>query len=398
MRLSPIDRMQWWRGVGALGIVVLGLLFALAPGCSSRKGAKQSFARPPMPVETAIVTPGPVIDRFEAVGTIEAQNAVTVVSEIDGAVVSLPFREGDPISQGGLIAQIDDRQLAAEVDRAEAIRAQEAAHYERVKAVVDQRAAAPQDLDDAAADLKVAEANVALARTRLAKTRIVAPFGGIAGARRVSPGAFVRSGDAITDLAQISELRVNFSAPERYIARLTRGAAVTVSTTAYPDYALQGEIDVVEPVLDPGTRSARVVVRLSNPGNRFRPGMSANISAILGERPNALTVPSEAVFEEGAQSFVYVVKPDSTVTRATLTLGTRLPAEVEVVHGLEPGMRVVRAGHQKLFEGAKVLPITSQPQPGQASSSGEPGAPVETEGTIAEHSAPGRGSGKEQAR
>ena len=216
------------RGAAILAAVALASLLAAAPGCLGKKAGKQSFARPAMPVETAVVTPGPVVDRFEAVGTIEAHDAITVVSEIDGAVVALPFREGDPIAKGGLIARIDDGQLSAEVDRAEALRAQQAAHYERVKAVVDQGAGAPQDLDDAAADLKVAEANLALSKARLAKTRITAPFGGIAGARRVSPGAFVRAGDAITDLAQISELRVNFSAPERYVALLSRGAEVTV--------------------------------------------------------------------------------------------------------------------------------------------------------------------------
>lgn len=365
MRRSSIDRFPArgvFHGTAALRVAILGLLLAMATGCSKHKANQQGFTRPPMPAETFVVTPGPVFDRFEAVGTVEAHDAITVVSEIDGAVVSLPFREGDPIGKGSLIAQLDDSQLAADVARADAIRAQQAATYDRVKSVVDQGAGAPQDLDDAAANLKVAEANLAMAKARLAKTRIVAPFSGIAGARRISPGAFVRAGDAITDLAQISELRVNFSAPERYLPHLTRGATVKVSTTAYPDYELTGEIDVVEPVLDPATRSARVVVRLANPENRFRPGMSANISAVLSERPNALTVPNEAVFEEASQAFAYVVKPDSTVTRVALSLGTRLADAVEVVQGLEPGMRIVRAGHQKLYEGAKILPTKDSPQ------------------------------------
>jgi membrane fusion protein, multidrug efflux system len=358
------------------GMAAIGLLLAVTVGCAKHKGARQAFARPAMPVETVVVSPQPVADRFEAVGTVEAREAVTVVSEIDGTVVDLPFREGEPIGKGGLIAQLDDAQLKAEVDRAEALRAQSAARHGRVQSVVEQGAGAPQDLDDAAADLKVAEASLALARARLAKTRIVAPFDGIAGARRLSPGAFVRAGDPITDLAQIAELRVNFSAPERYLSQLSRGAAVEVSTTAYPGYEIKGEIAVVEPVLDPATRSARVVVRLLNPGGRFRPGMSANISAVLNERPNALTVPNEAVFEENSQAFVYVVKPDSTVVRRALTLGTRLRDEVEVLSGLEAGMRIVRAGHQKLYESAKVVPIASQAAASQASASEAADAPA----------------------
>jgi multidrug efflux pump subunit AcrA (membrane-fusion protein) len=150
-----------------------------------------------MPVETAIVEATAVADRFEAVGTIEARNAITVVSEIDGSVTKLPFREGEAIRRGEPIAQLDDTQLAAEVERAEALRAQEAVHFERVKAVVGQGAGAPQDLDDAAADLKVAEANLALSRP-VAKTRITAPSTDRRRAPR-EPGA-LRAGDAIADL------------------------------------------------------------------------------------------------------------------------------------------------------------------------------------------------------
>jgi membrane fusion protein (multidrug efflux system) len=344
---------------------------AVAPGCAKKNAAHGGFKMPPTPVETSTVSSAPMVDRFEVIGSIEAGEAITVVSEIDGAIVSLPFREGEPIRRGGLIAQIDDARLAADVDRAAALRAQSQATFERVKSVVDQGAGAPQDLDDAAAALKVADADLSVARTALAKTRIVAPFDGVAGARRVSPGAFVRSGQPITDLAQITEIRVNFSAPERYLGKLARGAEVSISTTAYPGSELKGKIDVIEPVLDPATRSAKIIARVANPGGRFRPGMSANVTAVLSERADALTVPNEAVFVEGNQAFVYVVKADSTVTRTALTLGSRTPEAVEVVQGLTPGMRVVRAGHQKLYEGAKVMPIQSQ---GAAANSAAPGA------------------------
>jgi len=344
----------------ASGLLLIASLAGCAKGAGGPGGAG-GFRPPPMPVEIAVVVQERVADRFEAVGTIEASEAITVVSEIDGVVVQLPFHEGSAVEKGGLIAQLDDAQLRAEVARTEALRDQSQSTYNRVKAVVDQGAGAPQDLDDAAAALKVAEANLALARSRLSKTSIVAAFSGVLGARRVSPGAFIRAGQPITDLAKLDELRVNFSAPERYLGQLRKGAEVNISTTAYPGYILRGRIDVVDPVLDPGTRSARIVARVRNPGGRFRPGMSANVSAVLSQRQNALTIPSEAIFAEGDQSFAYLVKADSTVTRVALTLGTRLPDAVEIVKGVGPGQTVVRTGHQKLFEGAKVIPVQSHP-------------------------------------
>ncbi len=318
---------------------------------------------PPMPVEVAQVKSQRVADKFEAIGTIEATEAITVVSEIDGAVIGLPFKEGSFIHRGELIARIDDSQLSAELARAEALRAQSQVNYDRVKSIVEQKAGAPQDLDDAAASLKVAEANLAVAKARFDKTHIIAPFDGSIGARRVSIGTFLRAGEIITELANIDEIRVNFSAPERFLPLLKNGAEVTVSTTAYAGFELVGKIIAVEPVIDASTRSARVVARVSNRGRKFRPGMSANVSAVLSERLNALTIPNEAVFASGSESFVFVVKPDSSVARTAITLGTRLTDVVEVVKGLQSGSLVVRAGHQKLFEGAKVFPVVSQAAP-----------------------------------
>lgn len=352
-------------GRGVLGAALLAAIPFWVGACASRGAGGFNF--PPLPVETAVVEKGPVMDRFEAVGTIEAGDAITVVSEIAAQVVSLPFREGGSIEKGGLIAQLDDAQLKAEVARAQAEQDQRKATYDRVKSIVDQGAGAPQDLDDAAAALGVAKANLDLAEARLSKTRITAPFAGVLGARRVSPGAFLRAGDPITDLAKIDELRITFSAPERYLGQLRHGAPVTVTTTAYPGYSLTGHIDVVDPVIDPQTRSATIVARAPNPGRRLRPGMSADVSAVLAKRENALTIPNEAVFVEGNQSFVFVVNPDSTFQRAAVTLGTRLAKRVEVLSGLTAGQRVVSAGHQKLaqFENLpvkpKVMPIPSQP-------------------------------------
>lgn len=336
----------------------------LVLGCSEQQGGAGGFAMPPMPVEVSQVSVGTVTDRFEAVGTVEALEAISVVTEIDGSLISLPFEEGSSVRKAQLIAMLDDSQLKAEVDRAAALREQSQSSYDRVKAVVEQKAAAPQDLDDASAVLKVAEANLAVAKARFAKTRIVAPFDGVVGARRVSVGTFLRTGQVIADLANIDEIRVVFSAPERFLPLVQRGAEVSVSTAAYPNHSHPGKIIVIEPVVDPGTRTTRIVARVPNPEQEFRPGMSANVSVVLGRRDSAVTIPNEAVFASGGQSFVFIVNSDSTVARVAITVGTRMADVVEITNGLNPGSTVVRAGHQKLFEGAHVMPIsgpTTQP-------------------------------------
>lgn len=347
-----------------LAIILTVLAAVLLSGCS--KNAQQAgggFQRPPTPVEAAPVAHSAVTDRFTTIGTVEAEQAIIVTSEINGIVETVPFAEGQRVATGDLIAQLDDRQLRAEAARARAIREQRHSAWDRVRLVVAQGAGAPQDLDDAVAALKVAEADLALAETRLSKTRITAPFDGLTGIRRVSRGAFLRAGEPITDLARIDSLRVTFAVPERILGSLKTGSRVSVVTTAYPDQPLTGTIAVVEPQLDPTTRTAGVVALVDNDGELLRPGMSATVTAVLRERATALTVPSAAVFVEGGQAYVYVIKADSLVTRTPVALGTRLTDVVEITEGLSDGQQVVRAGHQKLYEGAKVAPVTAEAEP-----------------------------------
>ena len=347
---------QFWL-LSSIMIISISLLTT----CGDQNAGGQ-FSMPPMPVEITEVKMQIVSEKFEAVGTIEAIEEITVVSEINASVIELPYVEGSHIKQGELIAQLDDSQLAAEVIRAEALFIQSQATYDRVKKVVEQNAGTPQDLDDALAALKVAEANLKLAESRLNKTRIVAPFSGMIGSRQVSVGSFLRTGDAITELANLNEIRVNFSAPERFLAELKRGSDVIVYSPVYPGHEVKGKIIAIEPIIDSDTRTVRIVARVQNPGQKFRPGMSANVSVILSQRPEALTIPTEAVFANGNQSFVYIVNPDSTVAPAPVALGLQLSDVVEIVNGLQPGMQIITAGHQKLFPGAKVLPMNTQMQ------------------------------------
>jgi len=336
---------------------------AFAAGCRDKKagGPGAGAAPPPMPVEVAEATRGDVRETLHALGTIEAAERVRVTVEIDQIVRALPFEEGRVVRRGQVLAILNDSELRAEAGRAVALRNQARVTAERFERLSQQRISSPQDLDNARAALEVAEANVRLAQARLAKTRIVAPFSGVVGSRLVSPGAYVRAGDAITELARIDTVKVAFAVPERYLADLRRGASVTVTTVAFPGKPFTGAVNVVDPILDPTTRSARLSAVIPNPSGELRPGMSADVNAVLAERAQAVTVPDEAVFAEGDRNFVFVVQPDSTVVRRAIKLGARQPGRVEVADGLKGGEKVVRAGHQKLFEGAKVAPVESAP-------------------------------------
>ncbi len=342
-------------------LTLLVPLAACAPKKAGGPGGGGGFQMPPMPVEVASVHSQVLRDDFRAVGGVEAAETVEIVSEINAIVRSLPFVEGQPVGHGALLAQLDDSQLAADARRADALREQTSLALDRAEKLFAQAAISSQSLDDARAAARVALANAQVAQVQWNKARITAPFGGVAGRRRVSPGAYLRAGDPITDVARIDVVKITFTAPETYAARLKRGGDVRVTTPAAPGETFVGHVSVVDPILDAQMRAVHVVAEVANPGRRLSPGMSANVAVTLAQREGALVVRDEAVFAEGTQSFVYVIKPDSTVEKSAVQLGARDGANVEIVSGVPAGANVVAAGHQKIFPGAKVMPMPSAP-------------------------------------
>jgi membrane fusion protein (multidrug efflux system) len=268
------------------------------------------------------------------------------------------LKKAGAVKRGELVAQIEDGELRAQLDRAEALRDQAQTSFTRIKTIVEQGAGSTQDLDDADAALRVAQANYDFAKAQYDKSRITAPFAGMIGARKVSPGEYVDPGTAVADLARVDQLRVNFTVPERFLPDLQVGSEILLKTAAYPEEAV-GNVMVIEPLVDPSTRSVGVVARLENPEGKYRPGMSADVAVTIGERSSALTIASEAVFLEQNQPYVYIVNKDSTVSKIALKLGSRGPNMVEVVSGIDASQMIVKAGQQKIFEGAKVVPVSS---------------------------------------
>jgi membrane fusion protein (multidrug efflux system) len=358
--------------------LLVALVLPLLPSCSGDK-AGGGFQMPPTPVEVATATPQIVRDNFQALGSLESDQLIQVVSEVNGIVESLPFREGQPMRKGDLIAQIEASEIIAQAHRAEAQRDREELAHKRAKRLFETNAISEQELDDARTSLRVAEADLALAQARLGKTRIRAPFSGLVGRRRISPGAYVSSGDLITELAHVATMRVTFSAPERFVGQLKAGIAVEISTPAYPNETFSGKLTVVDPIVDPTTRTVQLVAHVPNRNGLLRPGMSADVIVTLSERAQALVVPDEAVFAQGDQTFVYVMAADSSVQLTPIRLGTRAAAHVEVLSGLEPGATVIRAGHQKLYPGAKVMPVPAAGAATDTASDGTEGA-AETDG------------------
>jgi membrane fusion protein (multidrug efflux system) len=355
-----------------LASVTIALASLAGTSCAPGGGAGRGFQMPPTPVELADVKLEIVRDQFHALGSIEALDNAQIVSEISGTVKALPFIEGQQVKAGALLAQLDDREPRAQADHAEAQRQLAAANFDRTQKLADQKLVSQSELDNSHSSLQIAEADLQLARVQLERTHIRAPFDGVVGRRLTSVGAWLKPGDPITNMARLSTLRVAFSAPERMLGELRPGREVRVQTPAWPGREFVGQLTVVDPIVDPATRTVHLLAEVPNHDGVLRPGLSADVSVTIAERKQALTIPDESVFAEGNANFVYVVQPDTTVMRAAIQLGARDSSKVEVLSGLSAGQVVVRTGHQKLFPGAHIMALNGMP--GAAPGGGAPGS------------------------
>lgn len=343
--------------------VVLSIVVALAAvsGCKpGASGGPPGGAMPPTQVETVRIAARSLANQFETVGSLRAQESAIVRPEIDGKITAINFAEGQHVAAGSLLFQLDAALAQADLNEANANLENSRRANARAGELAGKQLIARADLDKAKADLGVDQARAASARTRLDKAQIRAPFDGVVGLREVSVGDYVKAGDALVDLVRMDPIEVDLRVPEVVLSSLALGQKINVGVDSFPDQVFAGTIVAIAPTVDLGGRSVLLRARLTNSEGKLRPGMSARVQIVLGTNPDALMIPEQAIWPNGDEKMVYVVR-DGVAKLVPVKLGARQPGLVEVVSGLKPGDEVVTAGQLKLFDGAPVATTAAKP-------------------------------------
>jgi membrane fusion protein, multidrug efflux system len=344
-------------------VLCLSLLAAVglrykAPGFSKQSDVtdRNDPGQGPPPatlVITARVQLGTAREQIEAVGTLLANESVMLRPEIAGRIRSLDFHEGRPVKQGEVLIVLDPAEYQAQMAQTEAQVELWQLKSGRNKALLDRKVISKQEYDEMRAALKEAEAGLALTRTRLEKTVLRAPFAGVLGLRRVSPGDYVEEGQDLVNLESIDPIKVELRVPERYAGKLRAGQTLAVQVDAYPERTFAGRIYAVDPRLDQDSRSVLLRGRIQNPKGELRPGMFGRTTLTLREHATALWMPEQALLPQGDERFVYrVVDGKALFTR--VEIGLRRPGEVEIRTGLKAGDTVITDGQMKIQDGMAV--------------------------------------------
>ena len=329
-------------------LVPLALCAAL-PAWAAQKPA----SAPPAPVIAAEVRTEPFADRVEALGTLRANESVSLTANVTETVSVIHFDDGQQVKRGEVLVEMTSAEEHALLEEARARLAEAQRQYDRVKSLVTQRSASESLLDERRRDLDTARALLVAIESRLADRLIKAPFDGVLGLRNISPGALVTPGDLITTLDDTGVMKLDFTVPSVFLRDLAPGLAIEARAPAYGERTFEGAVRSIDSRVDPVTRSVRVRALIPNPDRTLKPGVLMRVELLRNPR-ETLVVPESALLQKGRDHHVMRIDADAKAERVAVKVGARRPGQAEILEGLSAGDRVITHGADKVRPGQAV--------------------------------------------
>jgi multidrug efflux system membrane fusion protein len=368
---APRKRRRRWPWFFLLLLIIIGIAVWRHQGASHA-----AFAPAPQAVGVAKAFSGSMPVTIEALGTVTPEATVTVLPQLSGYLTEVAFSEGQTVTQGQFLAQIDPRPYLVQLEEYSAQKARDAAILAQAKSdlsryvtlqsqnsisaqqVADQKFLVAQD----AATVQIDQANMDTAKLDIGYCHITAPVGGLVGLRLVDPGNYVTS-SSTTGIAVITTMQpttVIFAVPQTelgaVLARLQAGATLTASAYSSDDTTkiADGTLTALSNQVDTSTGTVNLRATFANTNNALFPNEFVNIHLLVNTLQNAVLVPAPAVQTGAPGAYVYVVNPDETVAVQTVTTGVTDGTNTVITKGLQAGETVVTDGVDRLADGMKV--------------------------------------------
>lgn len=369
-----------------LGAGYVGYEQFLAPEEKAGGGKRRGFG--PVVVETAPAAKNRIEGRIEAVGTTLAKKAVQIVPMASGQVTEVLFATGDEVQTGDLLVRLDEDIQRADLNEAKARLAEATLARQRAETLAKSNTVSKASMEQQIAALAIAQAQLDRAERRLVDRRVLAPFAGVVGLKQIEVGTRVDDKTIITTLDDLTEVEIEFSAPETYFGAVKIGMDITANAAAFPNRKFSGKVTSIDSRVDTLSRSFKARAQVPNKDLALPSGMFMHLTVILSAREN-LMIPEEALVAEGKNSLVFVMK-DGRANRQTVKVGERQFGSVEILEGLKEGDLVITRGVQKLRNGSPVRLAGEGPPKGQEGGRRKGGKRRE--------GGPGQGKGKPNAK
>lgn len=335
-----------------LGVLVISIS---AIACGKKEAAAPTGQARQMKapeVEGFVVRPQSIVDNIEVPGTLIPGEQTQIRAEVSGRVVQLNIKEGTVVEKGALLVKLFDGDLQNQLKKLKIQLKIARATEQRQAELLKINGISQQDYDLVKLNVETLKVDIEATEIAIVKTEIRAPYSGQLGLRSISLGAYISPADIITTVRQVSDLKLEFSIPEKYAKEIKTGDKITFRVDGgQRDHT--ANVIATENSVEQTTRTLRIRALVDKIDDELVPGIFARVNLQLGKTADALLVPTQALISTARNKQVAVLRKDSVVFNVVET-GARDSVFVQITNGLKTGDTIVTTGLMVLKPNAKV--------------------------------------------
>jgi multidrug efflux system membrane fusion protein len=344
-----------------------------SPAPTSGKGKKGGGTTP---VVAARAKKGNIGVYYSGLGAVTPVYTDLVRSRVDGELMKVLFKEGQIVKKGDLLAEIDPRPYQVQLDQAQgqllhdqALLKNAHVDLDRYKILLNQQAIPEQQYATQEAlvtqyegTIKTDQAAIDSAKLNLTYSRITAPIDGRVGLRLVDPGNIVHATDTtgLVVITQLDPISVIFTISEDQLPpvleKMHAGAQLHVEAwdREVKNRLGQGTLETIDNQIDPTTGTLRLRANFENKAGKLFPSQFVNARLLVEEKTGVVVVPNATIQRNAQSTYVWLIKPDNTVTVRPITVGVTEGDQTEITSGVDAGDALVTVGVDRLLEGSRV--------------------------------------------
>lgn len=340
----------------AMGVLIVMLFMAISDKKSAIQAEQEAAVkaeRPPVNTVVMAVEPTTISNRLNLPGSVEAWTQLELTAKVSGTIDKVMAQEGDRVSAGDILAQIESADYQIALDRAQAGYDLAKADYERDKSVYAKGVIPPAELEARETKMQTARADLENARLMLERTTIKAPMDGVVRRLDAKVGLLLGVGDMVAELLQIDRVKAVIGIPESDVTAVRQLDTVDLTIKALDGLRVTGTRHFISSSPETLARLYHLELEIDNPDHLILPGMFVRADIVKQRSKESLAVPFYSIISRNDEQYVFVEK-DGVVEKRLVETGIMEKWMVEVTTGLNPGEHVVVEGHRDVEDGRAV--------------------------------------------
>ena len=285
-------------------------------------------------------------------GSLFPQDEIAIAPEISGRIKRLFINEGSFVHKGSVLVKLEDAELQAQLSKVKALIDLAEINAKREKELLKGGGTSAELLERADNTVITLQSDFQMLKAAIAKTEIKAPFSGTIGLKEVSEGSFVSPGTKISHLVNSSPIRIECSIPEKYTSLIKKNMKIQFHVYGN-EQSFEAKISAINPMIDPISRTTKIIALYSNKKEECKPGAFADIEIPLSVEEKAIIIPNEAIVPDIRGLRVFLLKQGKAKPKP-IEAGMRTASSLEIIKGLNIGDTVLVAGASLMKAGSKV--------------------------------------------